>query len=154
MTEYLLTGFVKKRLESLGFILSCYRCGEPFLLGDRVVSSGRKKVKKLLHKQCWENQSAKDVEQPTFTMNRQSLPIWNKRKQRAYHIRLVKGVFSNNPGEVLCPGLIRNNSCRRYDMDYNLKRPKLLLKHHSNPNLELWQCEGGKDFLIRVDRNA
>ena len=154
MTEYLLTGFVKKRLESLGFILRCYRCGEPITLGDRVVSSGNKRVKKLLHKSCWENQSAKDVERPTLTWNRQPIPIWGKPKQPAYHIRLVKGVFSSNPGEVLCPTLSRYGKCNKHDRNFKVHRPKLLVKHHSNPSLELWECKGCRDFLLRVDRNA
>lgn len=156
MTEYLLTPSVKKRLETLGFILRCYRCGDPLRLGDTVVSSGSKKVKKLLHKHCWVNQSAEEAVSPKLvsSRNRQSIPIWGKPKIKPQHIRLVKGVFSNNPGEVLCPTLIRNGSCRRCDRDFKLKRPKLLLKHHSNPNLELWMCAGCEDFLLRVERNA
>ena len=157
MTEYLLTGFVYKRLKSLGFIFSCYRCGEPITLGDRVVSKSGAgvRVKKLCYKHCQENQSAKDVEQPTYTKNRQVLLIPGHHfKQPASRIRLVKGEYSSNPGEVLCPNLIKSGKCNKHriDKDFNwtYKRPKLLLKHHSNSNLELWECEGCKDFLMKV----
>ena len=156
MTEYVLTSLVKKRLETLGFILSCYRCGEPLLLGDRVISKygGGLKVKKLYHKHCWENQSAEEAVSPKLTRNRQPIPIWGKPKQPAYHIRLVKGVFSSNPGKVLCPTLSSYGKCNKHDRDFKVYRPRLLLRNYSNPSLELWECKGCKDFLLRVDRNA
>jgi len=31
-------------------------------------------------------------------------------------------------------------------------RPKLLVKNHKDPNLQLWSCKGCEDkFLLRVD---
>lgn len=65
-------------------------------------------------------------------------------------VKLVIGEIRVNPHlEIKCPDLRRGHHCyRRY-------RPHLLVKNHSNPRKQLWQCEGTKfcspkPFLIRV----
>ena len=74
--------------------------------------------------------------------------------QRASHIRLVKGVvLRNSPLQVLCPTLAKGIGCsrgagsRRFREPY---RPKLLVKNHGDPGLQLWFCEGCSHFLLRV----
>ena len=72
-------------------------------------------------------------------------------------VQLVKGVVCrNSPITVLCPILAKGIICNRgtgpgsSGMPY---RPKLLVKNHGNPNLQLWSCEGCKDVLIKVNLN-
>ena len=72
------------------------------------------------------------------------------------HIHLVKGVVRrNSPITVLCPTLAKGIICSRGTgpgMRGIPYRPKLLVKNHSNPNLQLWMCQGCKDkFLLRVN---
>jgi hypothetical protein len=75
--------------------------------------------------------------------------------QRATHIRLVKGTVKRNPhARVLCPVLASGQDCRRgyKGKKGTYQRPKLLVKNHGDPRLQLWMCEGCKDkFLLRVD---
>ena len=70
------------------------------------------------------------------------------------HIPLVKGVIRrNSPITVLCPTLAKGIICSRGTgpaMSGKPYRPKLLVKNHSNPDLQLWSCEGCPNFLIRV----
>ena len=70
------------------------------------------------------------------------------------HVHLVKGVVChNNPITVLCPILAKGIICSRGtgpSMRGTPYRPKLLMKNHANPSLQLWGCEGCKDILIRV----
>ena len=75
---------------------------------------------------------------------------------KASHIRLVKGIYVVNPHiAVLCPVLATTGSCKKKEDGRKRSpraRPKLLLKHHSVPGLELWMCLGcQKDFLLRVE---
>jgi len=76
--------------------------------------------------------------------------------QKAEHIRLVKGTVRVNPHlRVLCPTLAKGGKCRKGKQhkkgDY--LRPKLLLKNHGDPSLQLWICEGCSNFLLRVNIN-
>jgi len=79
------------------------------------------------------------------------LIILGGRPQKAEHIRLRIGEYKRNPHvRVLCPDLRNGGRC------YRNHRPKLLLKNHSNPRRQLWQCNGSKncsnkDFLIVVE---
>ena len=71
------------------------------------------------------------------------------------HIHLVNGVIRrNSPIKVLCPTLANGIICSRGTgpgMRGKPYRPKLLVKNHANPNLQLWSCKGCKDeFLLRV----
>ena len=72
--------------------------------------------------------------------------------QGATHIRLVRGVVKKNPHvRVLCPQLARGEICHRggkHPKDW--LRPKLLVKNHGDPCLQLWMCEGCPDFLLRA----
>ena len=76
--------------------------------------------------------------------------------QQATHIRLVKGVVKVNPHlQVLCPTLANGGICRKGKRKKNGTpyRPKLLVKNHGDPGLQLWMCEGCRDkFLLRVKR--
>lgn len=72
-------------------------------------------------------------------------------------VQLVKGVVCrDNPITVLCPILAMGIICHKgtgrgsSGMTY---RPKLLVKNYGNPNLQLWSCEGCKDFLLKVNLN-
>lgn len=73
-------------------------------------------------------------------------------------ILLVKGVVCyNSPIIVLCPILAKGINCSRGTgsaMRGKPYRPKLLLKNHANPNLQLWYCEGCKDILLKVNACA
>jgi hypothetical protein len=74
--------------------------------------------------------------------------------QRATHIRLVRGVVKKNPHvRVLCPTLANGGICHRGGKgSKDWLRPKLLVKNHGDPRLQLWMCKGCKDkFLLRVD---
>ena len=73
--------------------------------------------------------------------------------QRASHIPLVEGVIRKNPHvRVLCPTLANGGICHRGGKHPKLWfRPKLLVKNYSNPNLQLWSCEGCPQFLLRVE---
>lgn len=76
---------------------------------------------------------------------------------RASHTRLVEGIYTTNPhSRVLCPRLSRNNSCKRKEGNKKGKgipvaKPKFLIRNFNDPSLELWQCSGCKDFLLRVE---
>ena len=74
--------------------------------------------------------------------------------EKAEHIRLVKGIYKNNPHvRVLCPQLVVSGLCKKKGgkgKGIPHARPKLLLQHHYVPNLQLWQCKC-KDFLLRVE---
>ena len=142
-------------MKSLGFIFSCGLRPEPITLGDRVVSRHTTKVKRLYHKHCWDNRSATDTKPLKLTRNREVFPTPRySRGQPASHTRLVKGVYSTNPGELLCPTLIQWGKCFKYDRNWRVKRSQLLLKHHADSSLELWECEDCKDFLIKVHAQA
>jgi hypothetical protein len=83
-----------------------------------------------------------------------TLHVLGVSNQRATHIRLVKGVVKVNPHlQVLCPVLASGQDCRRGFKNYKGKyhRPKLLVKNHGNPGLQLWMCEGCNHFLLRVN---
>ena len=71
------------------------------------------------------------------------------------HIELVKGVICrNSPIKVLCPILAKGIICSRGTgpaMSGTPYRPKLLVKNHENPNIQLWSCKGCPDFLIKVN---
>jgi hypothetical protein len=71
---------------------------------------------------------------------------------------LVKGVVCHDsPVTVLCPFLARGMICSRGTgpaMRGEPYRPKLLLKNHANPDLQLWSCEGCKDILLKVNAHA
>jgi len=71
--------------------------------------------------------------------------------QRSSHIKLVKGVVKVNPHlQVLCPILASGRDCRKGFKNYKGKyhRPRLLVKNHGDPGLQLWMCEGCPDFLL------
>ena len=74
------------------------------------------------------------------------------------HIHLVKGVICHNrPITVLCPILAKGIICSRGTgpaMRGKSYRPHLVLKNHSNPNLQLWSCEGCKDILLKVNESS
>lgn len=76
--------------------------------------------------------------------------------QQATHIRLVKGVVRVNPHlQVLCPTLAEGIICRKGFKNKRgvYRRPKLLIKNHGDPRLQLWVCEGCNHFLLRVNMN-
>jgi hypothetical protein len=83
------------------------------------------------------------------------LPFY--RQQKPCSIRLKKGIIKVNPHvRVLCPRLAQGKDCRKGITIENKKphRPKLLLKNHVDPGLQLWSCEGCKSkFLLCVDWN-
>ena len=70
-------------------------------------------------------------------------------------VHLVKGIVcSNSPITIRCP--IQGIICRRGTNPENSEkfyRPKLLVKNHGNPNLQLWSCKGCKNVLIKVNLN-
>ena len=73
--------------------------------------------------------------------------------QQATHIRLVRGVVRVNPHpQVLCPTLAEGIICRKGFKNKRgvYHRPKLLVKNHGDPRLQLWMWEGCKEFLLRV----
>jgi len=74
------------------------------------------------------------------------------------HVLLVKGVVCHDsPVTVLCPFLAKGMICSRGTgpaMRGEPYRPKLLLKNHANPNLQLWSCKGCKDILLKVNAHA
>jgi len=152
---YLLTPSVYKRLKKLGFLLVCYGCGEALLMGQTVVSSrgGGIRVKKLYHKSCWEN---RESNAPTMARNRRllAIPLGYQPKTATSHIVLKMGMYSPNPHRVLCPSLQNGGSCKKRDRHHEFLRPELLLKHHADPNLQLWECRGCSHFLIRVEKPA
>ncbi len=70
-------------------------------------------------------------------------------------IHLVKGIIRyDGPTKVLCPTLANGMICSKGTgpaMRGKPYRPKLLMKNHANPNLQLWSCKGCADqFLLRV----
>ena len=70
-------------------------------------------------------------------------------------VHLVKGVICHDsPIKVLCPTLARGVICSKGTgpaMRGKPFRPKLLMKNHANPSIQLWSCKGCKDqFLLRV----
>jgi len=73
--------------------------------------------------------------------------------EKTTHIRLVKGVYSDNPGEVLCPALIESFCMKRGKgrRGGKVTRPKFLIRNFNNSTLELWQCKGCSNFLLRVE---
>ena len=75
--------------------------------------------------------------------------------ERATHIKLVKGVYTINPHvRVLCPKLVETGSCRKRKRKRGrvpITRPEFLLRNYNDSKLELWQCSGCKDFLLRVE---
>jgi hypothetical protein len=77
------------------------------------------------------------------------------RQQKPCSIRLKRGLVNVNPHvRVLCPRLAEGKVCRKGITMENKKlhRPKLLLKNHVDPGLQLWICEGCKSkFLLRVE---
>ena len=59
---------------------------------------------------------------------------------------------------VLCPTLAEEKVCYRTGKGLlrgekkAIVRPKLLVKNHKDPDLQLWSCEGcAEKFLLRVD---
>ena len=83
-----------------------------------------------------------------------SLHLLGISNQRATHIRLVKGIVKVNPHfQVLCPTLANGGICHRGGKSSkDWIRPKLLVKNHGDPSLQLWMCEGCRDkFLLRVN---
>ncbi|MBN1618152.1 hypothetical protein JW887_02300 [Candidatus Dojkabacteria bacterium] len=78
--------------------------------------------------------------------------------EESSHVYLVKGVVChNNPITVLCPILAKGIICSRGTgpaMRRKPYRPKLLLKNHANPNLQLWSCKGCKDILLKINARA
>ena len=77
--------------------------------------------------------------------------------EESAHIHLVKGfVCHNSPITVLCPILAKGIICTRGTgpvMRGKPYRPKLLLKNHTNPNLQLWSCKGCKGILFKINLN-
>ena len=74
-------------------------------------------------------------------------------QQKPCSVKLKNGVVKVNPHlRVLCPKLAEGKDCRKGItlVNKNPYRPKLLLKNHADPNLQLWSCEGCKEFLLRV----
>ncbi len=142
---------VRTRLQSIGFNLVCYKCGRALQVGDRVESrTGRTKVKKLYHEACFEGLYSETFEAP-LKDHKPLRPIPGyKRRQPAPHTRLVKGGVSHNPHfRVLCPKLARDGDCKKHK-DYELYRPRLLIRNHADPSLQLWHCQGCQHFLLRV----
>ena len=75
-------------------------------------------------------------------------------KQKSSSVKLKKGVVKVNPHmHMLCPKLAEGKDCRKGITleNKNPYRPKLLLKNHGYPRLQLWMCEGCKNFLLRVE---
>jgi hypothetical protein len=72
-------------------------------------------------------------------------------------VLLVKGIVcSNSPITIHCPILAKGINCHRVTDSENSEkfcRPKLLVKNHGNPNLQLWSCKGCKNVLIKVNLN-
>ena len=67
--------------------------------------------------------------------------------QKATHCRLIVGTYVNNPHlQVLCPTLLDGYSCKKH------AKPKFLIRNFNDPSLELWECAGCKDFLLRVEK--
>jgi len=70
-------------------------------------------------------------------------------------LHLMKGVVcKNNPITVLCPILAKGIVCSRGNgmgISRTPYRPKLLMKNHGNPNLQLWRCEGCPNILLKVN---
>ncbi|MHC3130308.1 MAG: hypothetical protein IBV52_09565 [Candidatus Bathyarchaeota archaeon] len=84
-----------------------------------------------------------------------TLKLLGVSNQQATHIRLVKGVVRVNPHlQVMCPRLASGENCMRGASSRRNRipfRPRLLVKNHGDPRLQLWMCEGCKDkFLLRV----
>ena len=74
-------------------------------------------------------------------------------KQKPCSVKLKEGVVKVNPHfRVLCPRLAEGKPCRKGITleNKNPYRPKLLLKNHANSDLQLWNCEGCQNFLLRV----
>lgn len=74
------------------------------------------------------------------------------RLEHAPSCQIVEGykVFSENPGEIVarCNGYENHRrACASYT-------PTFLLKHHVHENLELWQCRGCPDRLIKIDTKS
>ena len=70
-------------------------------------------------------------------------------------MNLMKVTVKFNPHvRVLCPKLARRESCNK-GVKKNAGspfRPELLVKNYTNPDLQLWICDGCKDkFLLRVE---
>ena len=71
-------------------------------------------------------------------------------KQKPCSVKLKKGLVRVNPHlRVLCPRLAEGKACRKGITleNKNPYRPKLLLKNHGDPRLQLWICEGCKDLV-------
>ena len=84
-----------------------------------------------------------------------SLKMLGVSNQKAEHTRLVEGIVKVNPHvQVLCPKLARGERCNKGVMKKagSPFRPELLVKNYTNPNIQLWSCEGcAEKFLLRVD---
>ena len=84
-----------------------------------------------------------------------SLKMLEVSNQRATYTPLVEGIVKVNPHvQVLCPKLARGERCNKGVMKKagSPFRPNLLVKNYTNPNIQLWSCEGcAEKFLLRVD---
>lgn len=149
----LLTGPLYRYFKKNGYMFFCPRCTEPITLGDTIVPNRNRRNKRIFHKQCWERHCA----EPSGDRRRLlPIPLGYKSQSAAPHITLKRGVYSVNPGEVLCPKLAEGLECSKHthesDSEFKLKRPKLLLQHYGVESLSLWACEGCEKFWLRVQR--
>ena len=140
VNPFVLTKKVLNTFRSRETHLVCYRCGRRFQEGDRIVSrtGGRSLVNKRYHLECYEGLFLETPEAPALTKKKalQLVPGYYPRK-RAPHVALKRGVFSKNPGEVLCPTLANGEFCRKHRKGGEWFRPEFLIRHHSDPSLEL-----------------
>jgi len=134
MKQYILTEHTRRILEMHGYDLNCYRCGRPFSNGEII----HRQLHKLFHEDCYEERY-----EPNFASHKLVIPkMFDKTQSPGFRVRLLTAAFTSNPG-VNCP--LKDDCLRKHG------EPVFLLRHHSIPNLELWQCEC-KDVLIRVER--
>lgn len=140
----LLTGDLYRYFKKKGYTFVCPWCVEPITLGDMVVPC---RGRGIFHKPCWDGYCA----QASGARRQLPIPLGYKPKSPTPYIILRKGECVSNPHfMVLCPKLLAGHPCKKYDKHHEFRRPELLLKHHADPNLQLWKCVGCPGFLLRV----
>ena len=94
------------------------------------------------------------MEKKSFRLKKEGRVIFPfYRQQKPFSIKPKKGVVKVNFHlSVLFRKLAEGKACRKGITveNKNPYRPKLLLKNHANPRLQLWACEGCKEFLLRA----
>lgn len=154
-TTYFLTGKIFRRLKRLGYLMKCYHCGKSVNLGDKGVTYNTRRFREIFHEPCWEQflERTKGSRQITRTL---LLAPPAYQPSPVPHIILKKGIYSTNPGEVLCPRLQEGFECSKHHHgghnEFKPKRPRLLVNHHVVQGLQLWECLGCESFLLRVEK--